>query len=546
METSERTATRYAGRHRIVDHAAPSIAGYDVVEPIGGGGTGTVWSAVAPDGATVAIKVVAAVDADDALVELAVLGRIRDPHLVRLHQALTLPSGDVALVLDHLAGGTVGTVVRTRGHLAPGELVTLLSPVASTVARLHGIGVVHGDLSPDNVLLDLDGRPFVADLGVARIVGADPAELRGTEGFVAPEVLAGAMPSAASDVHALGALAWFCLTGEAPGPAVVRGRLAEHVTGLPGELVETVELALRTRPEERPDADALAVAIFQSAPAEPVVLARGGDEVGLLTRRIRAAARPAVAGAGVRTDRGRTAGPAALRGVTGAGATWLSAARRRMRHTGGRTIGVLGEASHRLEAVTRTLLPWVVVASVLTALALGALSWAGSRDDARAATTATTTPQDPGPLDPVTPPDTGGDPAVADIRAVMDAPQHDPVALVQALADARATAWSAGVAAGLVEVDAPRSPALARDTEVLAGVQRARQRYVGLVFTVRDAEVLAQRGAIVTLRTRIDTGAHVVRGPAGEVARPDATGAPVLLDVVRTASGWRVHDVRSV
>ena len=547
METSERTTTtRYAGRHRIVDHAAPSIAGYDVVEPIGGGGTGTVWSAVAPDGATVAIKVVPAVDADDALVELAVLGRIRDPHLVRLHQALTLPSGDVALVLDHLAGGTVGTVVRTRGHLAPGELVTLLSPVASTVARLHGIGVVHGDLSPDNVLLDLDGRPFVADLGLARIVGADPAELRGTEGFVAPEVLAGAMPSAASDVHALGALAWFCLTGEAPGPAVVRGRLAEHVTGLPDELVETVELALRTRPEERPDADALAVAIFQSAPAEPVVLARGGDEVGLLTRRIRAAARPAVAGAGVRTDRGRATGPAALRGVTGAGATWLSAARRRMRHTGGRTNGVLGEASHRLGAVTRTLLPWVVVASVLTALAMGALSWAGSRDDARAATTATTTPQDPGPLDPVTPPDTGGDPAVADIRAVVDAPQHDPVALVQALADARATAWSAGVAARLVEVDAPRSPALARDTEVLAGVQRARQRYVGLVFTVRDAEVLAQRGATVTIRTRIDTGAHVVRGPAGEVARPDATGAPMLLDVVRTASGWRVHDVRAV
>ncbi|GAA4123554.1 hypothetical protein GCM10022415_28800 [Knoellia locipacati] len=508
METSERTTTtRYAGRHRIVDHTAPSLPGYDVVEPIGEGGTGTVWSAVAPDGSTVAIKVVPAVDADDALVELAVLGRIRDPHLVRLHEATTLPSGDVALVLDHLAGGTVGTVVRTRGHLAPGELVTLLSPVSSTVARLHGLGVVHGDLSPDNVLLDLDGRPFVADLGVARIAGADPAGLRGTEGFVAPEVLAGAVPSAASDVHSLGALAWFCLTGEAPGPAVVRGRLAEHVDGLPDELVETVELALRTRPEERPDADALAVAIFESAPPEPVVLARGSDEVGLLTRRIRAAARPAVVGA-----------------------------------------GVVGATPHRIAVVARTLLPWVAVAAVVTVVVLGALAWTGSRDDARATTTAgttaATTPRAPGPDGPGASPDARRSRGGADPRSLVDAPQRDPTALVQALADARSVAWSAGVAARLVEVDAPRSPALARDTEVLAAVQRARQRYVGLAFTVRDAEVVARRGVIVTIRTRIDTGAHVVRGPAGEVARPPAAGAPVLLDVVHTDSGWRVHDVR--
>jgi hypothetical protein len=207
---------------------------------------------------------------------------------------------------------------------------------------------------------------------------------------------------------------------------------------------------------------------------------------------------------------------------------------------------VLGAASHRLGAVTRSLLPWVVVAAVLTALVLGALSWAGSRNDALATTTATTTPQDPGTADLATSPDAGRDRGGADVRAVVDAPQHDPVALVQALADARATAWATGVAARLVEVDASGSPALARDTEVLAEVQRAGQRYVGLTFTVRDAKVVARRGAIVTIRTRIDTGAHVVAGPAGEVTRPGAAGGPVLLDVVRTDSGWRVHDVRSV
>lgn len=509
METSESTAPiRYAGRHRIVDHAAPSLPGYDVVEPIGQGGSGTVWSATSPDGDVVAVKVVPAVDVDDALVELAVLGRVRDPHLVRLHEAVALPSGEVALVLDHLAGGTVGGVVRARGHLGAGELVTVLSPVASTLARLHGLGVVHGDLSPDNVLLDLDGRPFVADLGIARIMGEAAVGVRGTEGFVAPEVLAGALPSPASDVHALGALAWFCLTGAAPGPGVVRGRLGELVPGLPDALVEIVEGALRTRAEDRPDADAVAVAVFDSAEPQPLVLSGEGDDPGLLTRRIRAAARPASMG-----------GSSAVAAAAGA-------ARRRP--------GWLGAG--------RALLPWATVLTAVAALVLGVLWWSGGHDDARAT---------PGEVSSPAGATASTVSSVTDPRLLADAPRRDPVALVQSLADARADAWATGTAARLVEVDAPRSPALARDTEVLAEVQRAGQRYVGLTFVVRDATVVAGAGSaaddasgVVTIRARIDTGAHVVRGPGGDVGRPAATAAPVLLDVVRTSSGWRVRDVR--
>lgn len=505
METPDPiTTTRYAGRHRIVDHRAPSVPGYDLLEPIGQGGSGAVWSATSPAGETVAIKVVPTSDADDALVELAVLGRITDPHLVRLHEAVALPDGSVALVLDHLGGGTVGSLVRARGHLAPGELVTVLSPVASTLARLHGLRVVHGDLSPDNILLDLDGRPFVADLGVARIAGGVPEELRGTDGFVAPEVVLGAVPTAASDVHALGALAWFCLTGEVPGPAVVRGRLTGRVPGLPDALVAAVEGAMRTAPEQRPDADTLAVAIFESAEPQPLVLTQGGDDVSLLTRRIRAAARqtsPAAAGE-VRVHR-------------------LPAVRARA-----------GSAVRRVGPAARTALPWVVVATCVTAVALGILSWTGSGDDARA-TTAAEAP-------------TATHVVKADPRSRADAPHRDPVGLVQSLADARAQAWATGIAARLVELDAPRSPALARDTEALAGVQQSGQRYVGLGFVVRDATVTSHGGGVVTIRTRIDTRAHVVRGPSGEVRRPAAAAAPVLLDLVHTGSGWRVHDVRAV
>jgi hypothetical protein len=135
--------------------------------------------------------------------------------------------------------------------------------------------------------------------------------------------------------------------------------------------------------------------------------------------------------------------------------------------------------------------------------------------------------------------------ADVDLRLAEDAPERDPVGLVQALATARARAWATGIAARLLEVDAPGSPALARDTEVLAGVQRAQQRYVGLTFVVREATVTGQQKGVVTVRSRIDTGAHVVRSPAGDQPRPASSAAAVLLDLVHTESGWRVREVRS-
>ncbi|KGN38857.1 serine/threonine-protein kinase [Knoellia subterranea] len=553
METSDKPSeTGYAGRHRIVAHRAPSVPGYDLVEPIGQGGSGAVWSASGVAGADVAIKIVSALDAEDALVELAVLGGITDPHLVRLHDAIALPSGQVALVLDRLRGGSLGSVVVARGHLSAGETVTVLSPLASTLGRLHAVGVVHGDVSPGNVLLDLDGRPFLSDLGVARIAGTRVGDLRGTDGFVAPEVALGGEPGPASDVFALGALAWFTLTGEVPGPAGIRGSLADLVPGLPERLVDVIEAMLRTTTTARPDAVAVATELFESATPEAVLLAEGVDDVGLLTRRIRAAAGAA--------------------GVPAAGspeprqARWARSAAARLGNGSSSLVGWAGGAIRRARAV----LTVVSVVAIVAALAVGAVGWIAGRDDAHAASRSEEAAWGPRPGEGAAPgpsqsvqtrprsvsvpgPSPSGHRAdqqpgattAPDPRTVRDAPRSDPRGLVTALAEARAAAWSSGIAARLIEVDAPRSPALARDTEVLAGVQRANQRYVGLTFTVREAQFVGEAAGVATLRVRIDTGAHTVRGPGGDVSRPAVAAGPVLLDVVRTDSGWRVRDVRA-
>ena len=131
--------------------------------------------------------------------------RAASAHVVAVEACVPLADGRVAVVMPHLLGGALDALVRARGHLSPGEVVTVLAPVASALGRLHDLGVVHGDVSPGNVLLDLDGRPVLGDLGLGHVVGDVSPGVWGTDGYVAPEVLLGGDPTPASDVYALGA-----------------------------------------------------------------------------------------------------------------------------------------------------------------------------------------------------------------------------------------------------------------------------------------------------------------------------------------------------
>ena len=282
----------------------PEVPGYTLGELLGRGALGTVWAATrVADGRPVAVKVVSVAEEEEAHAlarELAVLGRVAVEGLVGFHESVGLGGDEpaVALVLDHLAGGSLERAVQARGHLSVGESVTVLAPVARALAGLHALGVVHGDVSPANVLLERSGQPFLADLGVARLVGEAPSEqygsLWGTPGFVAPEVCAGGVPTAASDVYAAGALAWWCVTGAAPEPGSVRRPLAEVAPGLPSAWSEVTSQALLGDPALRPTAAELALAYYDSADCEPLRLVVGGDETALLTQRLR---RPAATSA---------------------------------------------------------------------------------------------------------------------------------------------------------------------------------------------------------------------------------------------------------
>ena len=280
-----------------MDHDArtdtPHVPGHELLEPLGTGASATVWRG-GRGTEVVAVKVVA--PGPDADRELAVLRAVDDPHVVGLRDAVALADGRLALVTDLLDGGTLAGVVAARGRLRPGEVVTVLVPLARALAALHAQGIQHGDVAPGNVLFSGDGRPSLADLGTTRVTGVAREEVYGTAGYVDPAVLTGGAASPSSDVYGLGALGWLALTGAAPPAPPCRPALRDLVPGAPEALVDAVESAVDPRPDERPSPLELARAVHAAALAEPVWRPGGAPSDGGLTRRVgdlrRAAAGP--------------------------------------------------------------------------------------------------------------------------------------------------------------------------------------------------------------------------------------------------------------
>ncbi|HSO64387.1 MAG TPA: serine/threonine-protein kinase [Ornithinibacter sp.] len=509
----------------------PEVPGFELGELLARGGTSEVWAGVGrSDGRRVAVKVAHAALAsiEAAAREASVSARAASAHVVSVEACVELADGRLAVVMPHLRGGSLDRLVRARGHLAPGEVVTVLAPVASALGRLHGLGVVHGDVSPGNVLLDLDGRPVLGDLGLGHVLGEVSPGVWGTEGYVAPEVLLGADPSPASDVYALGALGWLCLSGTVPGAPGLRPELADvSLAGTGAEaLVRVLDTALDPEATRRPGAHELAWHLFRAAPAQPLDLVREGDELSAVTYRLREAA-----GRELTADEPR---PRRLR-------AWRGRARQVVRGKGrhARADAAAGSsgrsARRRGRPVGVVVLGSAVVALAMLGVLVLAVAATGRGDGPARARPA----GDAGLEVP-----TSAAAAASDPRSDPLAPRERPTELLASLADARARAWREATAALLHAADAPGSAAAARDAAAVTDLARAGLRFTGLRYTVAEVETVSATTDTAVLRARIDTGAYAVAGASGSTPRPARTGSPVLVDLVRTDVGWRVSALR--
>lgn len=236
----------------------PEVGGrlgrYVLEEELGRGSMGTVYRATRDDGAVVALKLAAPELAADEIYrrrferEGRIAASLSHPHVVEVLEAGE-EAGRPFLVSRLVDGRTLAERIDADGVLPDAEVVRVVSEVASALDALHERELLHRDVKPANVLLAAGGGAALADFGLARgaadTVLTQAGRVSGTVDYLAPEVIRGAPATAASDVYALGCLAYECVAGAAPfaGRTVADAILA-HLEVEPSPLASPLSAAV--------------------------------------------------------------------------------------------------------------------------------------------------------------------------------------------------------------------------------------------------------------------------------------------------------------
>ncbi|MEU8113462.1 protein kinase [Micromonospora sp. NPDC048947] len=200
--------------------------------------------------------------------EARMLAALRHPGVVPVHDVgqAALDDGSQVdyLVMEYVEGEPLSARVRTVGRLDPATTMSVLAQAADALHTAHLAGIVHRDVKPGNLLVKGDGTVVLVDFGIARsrnMAGLTAANMvLGTASYMSPEQATGQPVSAATDIYALGAVAYFCLAGQPPfhgdNPLAVALRHAqEDPAALPADtppaVAAVVSRALAKRPEDR-------------------------------------------------------------------------------------------------------------------------------------------------------------------------------------------------------------------------------------------------------------------------------------------------------
>lgn len=273
-----------------------SIGGYVIDHLLATGGCGSVYLAMrASDGGRAAIKVlhrelVAAGKIVERFArEVAILQRLRHPHIVEIYDVGALPNGTPFYAMEYLAGTTLDGMISARGRLSVEETLATLEPVCLALQAAHAEGIVHRDVKGSNIAMVGEDPATIKllDFGIAKLLGPEgrgaglssSGQMIGTPTIMSPEQLLGHEIDARTDIYALGALTYRCLTGRRPFDAarlldLVRQHLEEPArppsqrVPLPPAIDAVVLRCLEKSPEDRFDSVQAFLRAFREAVEE--------------------------------------------------------------------------------------------------------------------------------------------------------------------------------------------------------------------------------------------------------------------------------------
>jgi serine/threonine protein kinase len=246
------------------------VGHYRVESLLGIGGMGMVYEATATDGTRVALKVVKEVYAQDETFrrrfsrEARIAQTVTNPHVVAVLD--TGEHGGIPYLAERFVEGeSLEQKLQREGHLDLPTIVRMCAEVADGLQALWTAGIVHRDVKPGNILLDLGGTAHITDFGLAKdsqgSVLTMPGQALGSMDYMAPEQIRGEQVTAATDVYALGCVVFECVQGQPPFAdrpgmrvlwAHVQDEPADPVGDIPPAFIQALKTALRKLPADRP------------------------------------------------------------------------------------------------------------------------------------------------------------------------------------------------------------------------------------------------------------------------------------------------------
>ena len=277
---------------------------YALTSRIATGGMGEVWRGTDTLlSRPVAIKVLKPEYADDALfrtrfeTEARHAGSLHHPWVASVFDFGEASPADGSasprpfLVMELVEGQPLSNLLRPDAPMDPEVVRDLLGQAAVALGAAHAAGIVHRDVKPGNLIITPDRRTKVTDFGIARAAEGmsltETGQVLGTPAYISPEQAEGKRATAASDVYALGVVAFECLAGRKPfladtpvATAIAHLRqpvpdLPDHV---PADLATVVRRSMAKDPAER-YADGAAFAAALRDPAGAAAAAEGATVV---------------------------------------------------------------------------------------------------------------------------------------------------------------------------------------------------------------------------------------------------------------------------
>jgi serine/threonine protein kinase/tetratricopeptide (TPR) repeat protein len=279
-----------------------TLRGYTFIEVIGEGGFGSVFRAKQSSlGRDVAIKVVKPDLANEPEfvrrfeAEGELVARLEHPFIVPLYDFWREPNA-AYMVMRLLKGGSLAQFIRAPNPERTLKLLPLLNQVAGALHNAHSAGIVHRDFKPANILLDEQGNACLADFGIAKRMhddagGTIAGEVVGSIAYCAPEQLRSEAVSPATDVYALGLVAFELIAGRRPflaaQPALMIEQhlnqtaplLSEFVQQAPPGVVAAIARCLHKDPQQRPRSTLEFIYELEFA-------ARGGSDVWIASNKL--------------------------------------------------------------------------------------------------------------------------------------------------------------------------------------------------------------------------------------------------------------------